>query len=83
MTTLQQQIISLQQQILREDYYTLLYSKTLAKHDMMPIGICHVEYSDAKIIDMCNDFWLDLPDTPEIRREPFFLLCDIAEHVFW
>lgn len=82
MTTLKEQMQELQKRVLAEDYYSLLYAVTLAKHDMMPVGVIMGQYSDAKIIDMCNDFWLDLPDSPEVRTGPFWLLCDIAEHCF-
>lgn len=32
--------------------------------------------------DVCsfwNDVWYRLPDTPSIRRSPFFEVCDLAE----
>lgn len=29
-----------------------------------------------------NDFWLALPDTPAIRRAPFFDICDLAEGIY-
>lgn len=43
-------------------------------------------YPDAELLtnpyEICsfwNEFWESLPDTPEIRRPPFFMICDLAE----
>lgn len=90
LTNIQQQMKQLQEQIINTDYYPEIYYNCLcAKHvksDMIALGVL----SDSKIVEIANDFWLALPDSPAIRRAPFFLLCelceaspsDIAEHVF-
>lgn len=82
MTNIQQQMNYLAHAVYDEDYYIDIFVAAMNKHEMGIEGCAQYKYSDAKIIEMCNDFWLDLPDTPAIRREPFFLLCDIAEHCF-
>lgn len=65
-----------------QDYYIELFVQALNKHEMGVAGIFENEYSDAKIIAHVNNFWLDLPDSPEVRTGPFWLLCEIAEHCF-
>lgn len=82
MTNIQQAMIDLQQQIMDNDYYVELYDLSLIGNQMHFDGITEEEYSDDQIINLCNDFWLALPDSPSIRRQPFFALCDIAEHCF-
>lgn len=82
MTTLQEQMIELQRAVYGQEYYPMLYTITLMKHEMSCLGVELQQYSDAKIIDMANDFWLCLPDSPEVRTGPFWLLCEIAEHCF-
>lgn len=82
MTNIQQQMATLQTTLYSEDYYVNLYEYSLAKHEMSYAGVSRYLYSDKKIVAMCNDFWMALPDDPAIRRRPFFLLCDIAEYDF-
>lgn len=82
MTKLQQQMNELVKAIYAQDYYIDLFVLNMNKHSMGVCGCAEFEYSDAKIIDFANDFWLDLPDDPAIRTGPFWLLCDIAEHCF-
>lgn len=82
MTNIQQAMIDLQQRILNSNYYLRLYEDCVRKAKMNFNGIINEEYSDEQIINLCNYFWLALPDSPSIRRQPFFDLCDIAEHCF-
>ncbi|WP_407306968.1 hypothetical protein [Acinetobacter sp.] len=65
-----------------QHYYPQLFAEILVAHDMGPDGIASESYEDKKIIHMCHDFWEALPDSPSIRREPFFALCNIAERIF-
>lgn len=82
MTNLQQQMKDLQEQIIRTDYYVDLYHNCLYAASVCPelVKLGHLE--NDKIVELANDFWIALPDDPAIRRAPFFLLCDIAEHCF-
>lgn len=82
MIKLQQMLKELQHQVHWDSYYVDIFNLNMAKHQITTVGIVNGFYSDAKIIDFANDFWLDLPDDPVIRTGPFWLLCDIAEHCF-
>lgn len=68
--------------IFATDYYTNLYLSALEKCGMIVDAVKNGSYTDDKIIRLANTFWEMLPDSRAIRREPFFALCDIAEHVF-
>lgn len=65
-----------------EHYYPQLFSNAMLEHNMDPDGVNNFEYDDKKIVLMINDFWEALPDSPSIRRPPFFQVCDIAENIF-
>ncbi len=82
MTEIQEAMLHLQYAIVDEGYYVNLYEFYLSKYDMTPEDIILGLYPDNKIINLCNAFWMDLPDSPKIRVHPFFALCDIAEHAF-
>lgn len=82
MSQIQQDAIKLQEEIFEKQYFVQLYLQALGKHNMSTASIDQSEFTDEQIIDMANTFWELLPDSPTIRREPFYLLCDIAEHLF-
>ena len=82
MTNLQQQLATLQTAVFSEDYYVHLYEYTLMKSGMTEDGVNRYLYNDSKVVEFANNFWMALPDSPAIRRRPFFLLCDIAEYEF-
>lgn len=81
-TEIQRNAQELQCAIIDNDYYVKLYSAALKRHGMTADGVDEAEFTDAKLVDMANTFWFALPDSPSIRREPFFQLCNIAEHCF-
>jgi hypothetical protein len=72
------EIIELHRQCLTavivEDYYVHVLAK-LCKHLPHPELITDPD----KICTFWNDFWEQLPDSPSIRRGPFFKVCDLAE----
>ena len=35
----------------------------------------------SEIVSYWNSFWFALPDSGNIRRDPFFQICDIAENI--
>jgi hypothetical protein len=37
---------------------------------------------DKAVVKIANQIWWKLPDHRKIRDEGFFILCDIAEHMF-
>ncbi len=81
-TDIQRQAIELQDAIFKEDYYKNLYLASLGKHHMSTASIDQSEFTDQQLVSMANTFWFALPDSPVIRRTPFFQLCSIAEHCF-
>lgn len=82
MSEIQNKMSKLQDEIYRHKYYVDLYHSALSTHNMSTASIDQGEFKDQKIIRMCNTFWDSLPDSPDIRRFPFFLLCEIAEQIF-
>jgi len=82
MTTLQGNFKLLVAAINEQQYYPQLFAEELHKHEMDPDGVNNEIYTDKQIIRMCHDFWEALPDSPAIRRGPFFALCNIAERIF-
>lgn len=75
-------MLAVQFAVFANDYYTSIYLSALGKHGMSVDSVKAGRHSDAEIVRVANTFWEWLPDTSAIRREPFFALCDIAEHVF-
>jgi len=82
MGQLQQDTAEVQKAIFEQQYYVQLYNSVLTRAGMTAGGVEAGEYSDSKLVNMANDFWFALPDSPAIRRAPFFQLCNIAEHCF-
>ena len=82
MTDLQKWMSDLQFHIFEDDYYVDLYISCLMQCGMTIGKIRLCEYQSDEIVNLCNDFWDALPDNQEIRRNPFNLLCDIAQLCF-
>jgi hypothetical protein len=81
-TDIKQDAQKLQEEIFEQDYYIHLYLAALAQHGMTKEGISQGEFDENTIVNMANSFWFALPDSMAIRRQPFYRLCDIAEHCF-
>ena len=81
-TEIQKQAMALQDAIYAQKYYIPLYEKALAKHGMTDMAINQSWHTDKQLVSMANTFWFALPDSPVIRKEPFFMLWAIAEHCF-
>lgn len=79
MSDLQNRVAALQKRIFDEDYYTELWLRALNEHGSSTLTIDQGEHSDKELIELANTFWWCLPDSPVIRRGPFFELCDVAE----
>lgn len=60
-------------------YYRDILAKSVTDHGMTMAGIAAHQYSNEALAAMLNTFWARLPDGPEIRRHPFFDLCDLCE----
>ena len=77
------QMMKLQADIIKQNYYVPLYRDVISRHGVDLVDkINNQEVEDSKIIEICQDFWEALPDSPSIRCAPFFDLCNIAEHIF-
>lgn len=63
-------------------YYVALFEHVLATSGVTKADILNKTLSDARVVLLMHDFWCELPDSKEIRRQPFFLICDIAENIF-
>lgn len=74
--------VKTQAAIYASEYYVTLFNTCLTHKQMTSQGIDEHQYSDKQLINLFNDFWTMLPDSPSIRRHPFGLVCDIAEGIF-
>ena len=81
-TQIQEQTKAVQARIFAETYYNRLWCEVLINEKMRPSGIDTFQYDDKRLVLACHYFWEALPDSPEIRRVPFFTICDIAQNVF-
>lgn len=81
-TEIQSKTAALQKSIFEDRYYEPLYLETLNKCGMDVVGVGSGDFDDKQLINMANDFWMALPDGPQIRRGPFFALCEIAQCIF-
>jgi hypothetical protein len=79
---LKTEMAKLQHQIFENDYYLEVYHESLEAYKVTDEMIANHSVDEHTIVSICNRMWMDLPDCRAIRREPFFKLCDIAEHVF-
>lgn len=59
------------------NYYTSIFNKLKEFYPNI-----ENETDFRQIVNFWDDFWNQLPDTKEIRRFPFFDICDIAENIF-
>lgn len=80
--TIEARVVALQNHIFKSKYYLDLWCTALIKSNMSVETINQHEHTARELVLLCNDFWESLPDTPAIRRAPFFELCDIAENIF-
>ncbi len=61
-------------QIYAEDYFTHLWEKVWRTKPAPLTAL-----TPAQGYKMFQDFWEALPDNKSIRRNPFYLICDLAE----
>ena len=64
------------------EYYVERFNNVLKRRGMSVASIDQQEHSEQDLVNMWNDFWFVLPDSPSIRRYPFGSICDLAEHIF-
>ena len=68
--------------IYNHDYYVNRFEYVLNSNHMKKDELILGNYDKIKVIQMWNDFWLALPDSPTIHRTPFNELCDLCENIF-
>lgn len=78
-TRYQSQSAIVQSEILAQEYYLVVYSRSLADKDMTIEGIENHAYSNIKLNSLWEMFWFSLPDSTAIRRGPFTKICDLCE----
>ena len=72
---------AVQVQVISTDFYTSTYHACLKQQGMTQVDVEKMLYSNAKLNALWEEFWWKLPDTKVIRREPFFMICDLCENV--
>ena len=77
--TYQERSAAAQAQIYSTGYYTNRYEACLKKHGMTRIDVEKKLYTAPKLHALWEEFWWQLPDSPSIRVEPFFMICDLCE----
>jgi hypothetical protein len=78
MTTYKQQSQVLLAKIFSHDYYVSAMEVVLKKYGLAK----DTKFDGMPNTTLClmwNDFWYELPDAPQIRRAPFFELCELSE----
>lgn len=82
MTPIQTKSKELQAEILNERYFWTEYCRALADYCLTFSDIDDGAVRDEELIQFWNTFWMELPDSNEIRTPTFFKLCDIAQEIF-
>jgi len=82
MSNIRERANNLVDRIFKEDYYFRDFMILCLRKNFLPPPNFGDGKTDAEIISLFNDFWLALPDSKEIRRGPFFELCDLCEEIF-
>lgn len=74
MTSYMMKVIDLERSIYSNDYYVKLWEQAKNGRDIAGL-------SDEDLCTMLNAFWIILPDSMSIQREPFNVLCDLCEGI--
>lgn len=61
-------------EVIMNDYYTGIANTLLEKYGE--------PWTTKDIVMFWHRFWESLPDSKSIQRDPFYLICDIAENIF-
>lgn len=78
MTEVAEMMAQVQTDIYAEDYYVNLYREVLRQRSVTHDQISSGALTDEQVVSLANRFWERLPDSMAIRRDPFFVLCDVA-----
>lgn len=74
--------VEVMNEVRSNEYYIDLFSKALKQNNMTFDSIRNHEHNEMTLIEMWNDFWYLLPDSPAIHCHPFNQVCDLVEHIF-
>jgi sulfur relay (sulfurtransferase) DsrC/TusE family protein len=80
--TLQEKMKESQDAIYGLGYYVHLYERALTIQHVTQEQVRELTLSDWTVVNLAQDFWEALPDSPAIRTRVFFKICEIAEHIF-
>lgn len=73
------QVVDLIHEMRAREYYLPLWKGTLSRYHLTEDDLIFGKVEYKTVIELLDDFWNALPDSPEIRTVPFFLLCDIID----
>lgn len=65
-------------EVLSKNYYVHLLPVCFAKYQINMNDILEYKCSDDTLISFWNKFWFSLPDSPAIRIQPFYRICDLC-----
>ena len=65
-------VISLENKIINEEFFVERWERVKDGRDL-------TQLCDEELCDLLNKFWLVLPDSKSIQRQPFYELCDLCE----
>ena len=74
MTDYMVKVIDLERSIYSNEYYVKRWEQVKNGRDITGL-------SDADLCTMLNAFWIILPDSMSIQRDPFYALCDLCEGI--
>jgi len=66
--------------VLDENYYSELFCGIVVDRGYDVLDEVLDEADRLKIYNLWDDFWYNLPDSPEIRTGPFFDICNLCEN---
>ena len=71
-----------QERVFKESYFPSLYEKALNGLSLKPTDVAERKVDERTLVNLWNTFWMYLPDTPAIRTNLFFKICDICAEMF-
>lgn len=80
-TTYQVRSAAAQVEVFSKDFYTSTYHACLKQLGMTQTDVEKMIYPNSKLNSLWEEFWWKIPDSTSIRREPFFMICDLCEDI--
>ena len=72
MTRYQNSVIALESKVYSNEFYVSRWEYVKNGRDLQSL-------SDDDLCSLLNEFWVALPDSMSIHREPFYVLCELCE----